>query len=141
MDVVIIYESLTGNTKRAAGLIADAFFREHVGTKLFPRDAVDPEAVAAADLVIVGTWTDGFVFIGQRPGRKAKLLKTLPDLTGKRCAVFCTYAVNPGHTLTKLSKVVESHGGDVLGGMAMHRKDLDATAAEFAERILDVVAA
>lgn len=138
MKAVIIYESLTGTTRKAAGLIADALYVHRVGTRLFPATAVDPDAVAAADLVIVGTWTDGLLVVGQRPGRKGRL-KKLPDLSGKRCAVFCTYAIDSGKTVTKLTSLLEDKGAEVLGGMAIRRDRLESGAVDFVDRLTDVL--
>ena len=96
------------------------------------------EAVAAADLVIVGTWTDGALIVGQRPGRH-KRIAALPDLTGKRCLVYCTYAIAPGKTIEKLTSIIDARGGQVLGGMTLRRDHLADDAAEFAQRALDAV--
>jgi hypothetical protein len=95
MQVVIIYESLTGNTERVARLIADAFYERQVPSKIYPVGGYDPAAIAEADLVIAGSWTDGLFVVGQKPAKGKKFSK-LPDLTGKRCVVFCTYALDPG---------------------------------------------
>lgn len=138
MKAVIIYETLTGNTHKAAGYIADALYVHGIGARLYPTTAVDDDAVAAADLVIVGTWTDGLLVVGQRPGRKGRL-KKLPDLTGKRCAVFCTYAIDSGHTLDKLTALVEDKGGDVLGGLAIRRDGLQSGAVDFVDRLTDAL--
>ena len=134
MEAVIVYDSVTGNTRRAASLIADALGRAGIGATVFPVTAYNPDAIAAADLVVVGSWTDGLIVAGQRPGRK-KRFRGLPDLTGKRAAVFCTYAVNPGRTLAKLTAVVEDLGADVLGGMALHRHHLAEQSDELVERL------
>jgi len=139
MQAVIIYESLTGNTQAVARTIADAFYERQVASKIFTVDEIDPAAVAEADLVIVGTWTDGLLVIGQRPAKKKKLTKALPDLTGKACAVYCTYAITPGKTLEKLSVVVEAKGANVVGGLAIRREELAEGARDFASRLLDVV--
>jgi flavodoxin len=138
MKAVIIYESLTGNTHRAAELIADELYRHRVGARLFPVSGVTAEAIAGADLVVVGTWTDGLLVVGQRPGRKGRI-KKLPDLTGKRCAVYCTYAIDSGKTLTKLTRVLEDKGGEVLGGLAIRRDRLAVGAVEFVDRLTDAL--
>lgn len=140
MDASIIYESMTGTTKRAASLIADNLYRYGVESTVFPVTAYNPAEVARAELVIVGSWTDGFLVVGQRPGR-AKRFDALPDLTGKRAAVFCTYAINPGKTLEKLTSLVAAHGAEVIGGMALHRKRIERDAADFADRVMSVVRA
>lgn len=134
MEAVIVYDSVTGNTRRAASLIADALGRAGIDATVFPVTAYNPDAIARADLVLVGSWTDGLILAGQRPGRK-KRFTHLPDLTGKRAAVFCTYAVNPGRTLDKLTKVVEGLGADVIGGMALHRHRLVEQSDDLVERL------
>jgi flavodoxin len=140
MEASIIYESMTGTTKRAASLIADNLHRHGVEATVFPVTAYNPAEVARAELVIVGSWTDGFLVVGQRPGR-GKRFEALPDLTGKRAAVFCTYAINPGKTLEKLTSLVAAHGAEVIGGMALHRKRVAEGAADFADRVMSVVRA
>jgi len=140
MKAVVIYESLTGNTRKAAGFIAAALERGGVATTVSPITAIDYQALADADLVVVGTWTDGLVLFGQRPGRAGRL-KKLPYISGKRCAVFVTYAIDAGNVLDKLVGLMEDRGAEVLGGMTIRRDDLAGGARDFAERVLDVVAA
>ena len=139
MQVVIIYESLTGNTERVARLIGDAFYDRQVASKIYPVGGFDPVAVAEADLVVAGSWTDGFFVIAQKPAKRKKFTK-LPDLTGKQCVVFCTYAVHPGKTLDKFTATLGDLGAEVLGGMAIRRNDLADGATEFVSRIMDLVA-
>ena len=130
MDAVIIYESMTGTTRRAAHLIGDGFYDHRIGAQIFPTTGVTAEAITDADLVVIGTWTDGALVIGQRPA-KAKKLRNLPNLTGKRCLVYCTYAIHPGKTIEKLTALVEDLGGEVLGGMTIRRDHLAEDVADF----------
>ena len=139
MQVVILYESLTGNTQQVARGIADALFEHQVASRIYPVDGFDPAAIAEADLVVVGSWTDGLFVVGQRPAKRKKFTK-LPDLTGKRAVVFCTYALDPGRTLDKLSSVLSELGADVLGGMAIKRNALDEGAVELVDRLVALAA-
>ena len=138
MQVVIIYESLTGNTERVARLIGDAFYDRQVASKIYPVGGFDPVAVAEADLIVAGSWTDGLFVVGQKPAKRKKFAG-FGDLSGKSCAVFCTYALDPGKTLDKFSKVLAEQGADVIGGMAIRRNDLTAGAEEFVSRVMDTV--
>jgi flavodoxin len=140
MRAVVIYESLTGNTKKAAELIGQNLVEAGVSATVCPTTAVDYQAVADADLVIVGSWTDGLFFFLQKPARAGRLAQ-LPVLTGKRCAVFCTFALDPGKTLDKLSDLMRERGADVLGGMTIKRTAIADGAREFVDRVLGVVAA
>ena len=140
MNALVIYESLTGTTRRAAGLIAAQLEAAGVSARISPIANVDMAALAEADLVIVGSWTDGIVFFGQKPGRAARL-KTLPVMYGKRAAVYVTYAVDPGKAVSKLEDIVRDRGADVIGGMAIRRNDLRTHVADFVDRLLAAVAA
>ena len=132
---VVIYESLTGNTRRAAKQIAGDLTAAGYPTIACPTTAVDYQALHEAELVIVGGWTDGMFFVGQRPGRASRLRK-LPTLKGKRALCFVTYALDPGKTLDKLVAIVEGLGASVEGGMTIRRDKLEEGAREFVDRAL-----
>ena len=138
MNAVVIYESLTGHTRRAAQLIASGLGEAGVTASVCSVTQVDYQALSVADVVIVGSWTDGVFVVGQRPGRSQRL-RALPVMDRKRCVVYCTYALNPGHTLAKLTRIMEERGAQVLGGMAIRRNDLEGGAREFVERLLAAV--
>lgn len=134
MQAVIIYNSLTGTTEKAAYRLASELRALRIDATPVAIGDVDDQAVADADLVVVGTWTDGIVILGQKPAG-ARKLKGLPRLDGKKAVVYCTYAVDPGHTLDKLVAVVADLGADVIGGFALARHDLEADVAEFVDRL------
>jgi hypothetical protein len=140
MRAIVIYESLTGNTRKAAGLIAAGLVAQGVSAVACPITRIDYQALSRADLVIVGSWTDGVFVIGQRPGRAGRL-RALPVVDGKRALVFCTYALNPGHVLDKMTDILTDRGAEVIGGMAIRRDKLGAGAKEFVARLLDAVEA
>lgn len=140
MNVAIVYESLTGNTRKAAELIGRDLGRAGVAVTVFPATRPNYQALSAADLVVVGTWTDGIFVVGQRPGR-AQHLRRLPVLNGKQSLVFCTFALDPGKTLQKLSKIVQDRGANVIGGMALRRNDLEGGARDFVHRLLEAIPA
>ncbi|MFA5565332.1 MAG: flavodoxin family protein [Acidimicrobiia bacterium] len=132
---VLIYESLTGTTKQAAELIAEELRTSGAEATVCSVDEVDLAAVAQADLVVIGSWVDGLLIVGQRPGKAAKL-RQLPVIDGKQAAVFCTYAINPGKTLHKLTEIVSDLGANVIGGVAIHRGAIGSASAEFAAQLL-----
>ncbi len=135
MKAVVVYESLTGNTETAGHHIARDLSAAGIETVACPITAIDLQALSEADVVIVGSWTDGLFFFGQRPGRSGRLTK-MPVIDGKKAAVYCTFAVNSGKTLEKLSRIVRMRGGDVIGGFAIRRDDLQGGAEEFVDRLL-----
>jgi sulfite reductase alpha subunit-like flavoprotein len=138
MNAVIIYESLTGNTRKAAQLIARQLGKAGAAVVVCPITQLDFQALEVADLVIVGTWTDGMIFAGQRPGRAGRI-RHLPVLDRKKCLVYCTYAIDQGKTLQKLTAIMAERGANVLGGMAIRRNDLEGGAKEFVARLLEAI--
>jgi hypothetical protein len=135
VNVVVVYESLTGNTRRAAELMGRELDRRGVTVTVCNVTAIDYQALARADLVIMGSWVDGIFVIGQRPGRATRL-ESFPPIDGKRCFVFCTFALNPGKTLQKMTAIMEGRGAEVLGGMAIKRNRIDDGARDFVDRVL-----
>jgi hypothetical protein len=136
-NAIVIYESLTGNTRKAGERIARELEGAGISAAACPITHIDYPALAAADMVIVGTWTDGMVLFGQRPGRGGRIWMKLPAIDRKRTALYCTYAVAPGKTLEKLGVLVSGRGGDVIGGLAIKRTRLAEGAATFVERLVD----
>jgi flavodoxin len=136
MKAVILVESLTGNTWKAAEQIAALLQHEHWSiTGLVPVREPDHAAIQAADFVLVGTWTHGLFVVGQAPWGLGAIGK-LPMMRGKKSAVFCTFALNPGKTLDKLTSAVMGRGADVLGGIALNRSKLAEHSEVFVERLL-----
>jgi hypothetical protein len=140
VNAVVIYESLTGNTRTAAHLIGEHLEVAGMPTTVCPITDIDYQALHEAELVVVGSWTDGLFIIGQRPGRASRLRK-MPVITGKRAVVYCTYALDPGKTLDKLSAIVADRGGDMLGGLAIRRDNLVDGSHEFVDRLLGALEA
>lgn len=137
-SAIVIYESLTGNTAEAARRIASELSRFGVEAVASPITAVDLPALSEADLVVVGSWVDGLFFFGQKPGREGRL-KKMPVIDGKLAAVFCTYAIDKGKTLAKLDRIVRMRGGEVIGGYAIKRNDIEGGVEEFVGRLLSAL--
>jgi hypothetical protein len=140
MRAVVIYESLTGNTRKAGVMIARELTAKGVEAVACPITDINFQALSEADLVVIGSWTDGVFVVGQRPGR-AHRLRAMPALGAKRAVVYCTYALDPGRTLDKMMAIVRERGAEVIGGMAIRRNNLEGGAAEFADRLVAAVSA
>ncbi|MGE0880041.1 MAG: flavodoxin family protein [Acidimicrobiia bacterium] len=138
MRAVVIYESLTGNTKKVAETIGDELRAAGAEVSVCPITAIDYQALSKAELVAVGSWTDGIFVFGQRPGRAGRMQSLLPAMNGKKAVVFATFALNPGKVLDKLTTLVSNRGAEVLGGMAIRRDDLQEGARDLAGRLLGV---
>ncbi|HEX9683604.1 MAG TPA: flavodoxin domain-containing protein [Acidimicrobiales bacterium] len=140
MRAVVLYESMTGNTREAARLIAAAARNRGHEASVYDIARPNLEELAKADVVFVGTWVDGLILVGHRPGRAGKI-KKMPVLTGKSTACFMTYAINPGDAIRKLERMVSERGGNVVARHAFHRHKLLPAVEAFTEQVLDRVGA
>jgi hypothetical protein len=140
MRAVVIYESLTGNTARAAQLIGAAAEQAGAEVAVFPIDAIGLKELAEADIVFVGTWVDGLILVGHRPGRKGKLQR-LPVIDGKRAATFMTYAIHAGKALDRFAAVIEERGAVVVARQLFRRDKLEVGVDDFVHNALAAVPA
>jgi hypothetical protein len=139
MKAAILVESLTGNTWSAGEMVATGLASEGwTITGVDPVRQPNHLAIQDADLVLVGTWVHGLFVVGQSPWGLGGI-RHLPSMRGKQAAVFCTYALNPGKTLDRLTGAVGSLGADVIGGVALHRGKLEQHCEEFAGRLIENV--
>ena len=136
MKAAILFESLTGNTRKAGELIAANLQQEGWGvTGVCSVRRPEMAAIQDADMVIVGTWVHGLFVVGQSPWGVGAI-NGLPFLRGKKAATFCTYALNPGKSLDRLDSAVSRLGAEVLGGCALHRAKLHEHTEEFVARLV-----
>jgi flavodoxin len=140
MEIAVVYASKTGNTRRAAELIAvDIEERGHVVSTMSV-DNLDFAKLAAAELIIIGTWVAGHFVIGQKPGDAGRLAQ-IPVMTGKDVALFMTYAINPGPALRRMERIFTGQGANVVAGFAWKRNKLPAGVNSYAEAVLKAVKA
>ena len=125
---------MTGNTRRVAELIGGALAAEGDEVTVRPVTDIDYHELAVADVAFIGTWVDGLVLFGQRPGRAARLRK-LPVLDRKPVAVFCTYAINAGHALDKTAALLETKGAMIVGRHQFRRDRLEQGVAAFVDDV------
>ncbi|HJP17000.1 MAG TPA: flavodoxin family protein, partial [Acidimicrobiales bacterium] len=102
MKIVVLHQSRTGNTKRAAELIGGAVQSSGASVAVRPVSNIDYKELADADLIFVGTWVDGLILLGHRPGDSGKI-KKVPKLWNKKVVAFMTHAINPGNAAEKMS--------------------------------------
>jgi Flavodoxin domain len=129
MKAIVIYESLTGTTRKVANLMAEELEARNVSTTVCNITSVDLQALSDADIVFVGTWTDGIIVTAQKPGRAGRI-KTMPALAGKRVVGFVTYALHPGKVAQKMADLLAWRGGDVIGVLEVRRDNTTVGAAE-----------
>ena len=83
MNYAIVYSSQTGNTRRLAEHAREVIGEKGCGFVGAPSDEGCLEALRAADMVLLGSWTD-------KGSISAELAPALPALVGKRVFLFGT---------------------------------------------------
>lgn len=138
--VLVGYESRGGRTARAAGLIADRLRETGAVVRAVPLAQVGVDELLDTDLLVLGTWVEGFVVAGVGPARAARdWLASLPRLAGLRTATFCTYSISPGRTLPAIRTALEHRGMIIVAEDAFgpRTSDITSAAAQFSAQLLD----
>ena len=137
MKVVVLHQSRTGNTKKAAELIGGAVQSSGASVSVRSVSNIDYKELADADLIFVGTWVDGLIMFGHRPGDSGKI-KKVPKLWDKKVVAFMTHALNPGNAAEKMASLLEGHGANVLASRSLSRHHLELEAPAFANETLSL---
>ena len=138
MKIVVLHQSRTGNTKKAAELIGGAVQSSGAEVTVRPISNIDYKELADADLIFVGTWVDGLILLGHRPGDSGKI-KKVPKLWNKKVVAFMTHALNPGNAAEKMTSLLEEHGATVIAARSLNRHKLELEAPAFAGEVLSLV--
>ncbi len=138
--MVVIHQSRTGNTRRAAELIGGAVAATGATVAVRPVGNLDYGELALADLVFVGTWVDGLVLFGHRPGDAGKISQ-IPPLWDKKVVAFMTHALNPGNAADKLAALLSGNGAEVVAARSLNRRRLEVEAPAFVAEVLAAVGA
>lgn len=116
MKIAIVHDSRTGTTAAAAKVMAGIFERKGHECTVGPLSEADPSKVSEADLVCVGSWTQGLFIILQHPTRATmEFISRLGDLHGKKAVVFCTYKLATGPLLPRMASAMAARGATVVG--------------------------
>jgi flavodoxin len=128
MKACVLYISRTGNTKRLAEAIS-----ELLKAPVFDiATAREPSVVQDFDLLVIGTPVTG---LQPAPGVHY-FVKRLPECTGKKVILFCTYAIKQGGTLKVLEKELTQKGYTTI--LSVSKRGLKPSKADFAD-VLDAI--
>jgi flavodoxin len=129
MKACVLYISLTGNTKRLAEAIS-----ELLKAPVFDiAHAPEPSVVNDFDLLVIGT-----PVMGLRPTPEVQsFVKRLPECTGKKTILFCTYALKKGGTLNVLEKELNAKGYSTI--LSVSKRGFKPSKADFSD-VLDEIA-
>ena len=102
MNICILYYSQTGNTKKFAEKISDALN----DSKTYDITTNEPDVVKQHDMIILGTPVHGF-----NPSKESvEFVKQLPEGSGKKTILFCTYRLWKGRVFSKLKGELKKRG-------------------------------
>ena len=134
---LVCYASEGGNTAAAARTVGEELTDKGLSVRVLPIERVGPAELAAADLLVVGTWVKGLVVakVGPAPAMRA-WLDGLPRLGGVPVGLFCTYAVDPRSTLAEMAGALEGRGAQVVATSALRQGGTAVAAIAFARRAL-----
>ncbi|HJM29042.1 MAG: flavodoxin family protein [Acidimicrobiales bacterium] len=113
MKTAILYQSLRGGTKKLAHSIAEGFVDKGSAVGVFPITNINAQYVLNADLLVIGTWTDGLFGLGARPAQLGKL-NLLPDISHRNVALFVTYEISPEKSLKGLCEWTQDRGASIV---------------------------
>ena len=114
MNASIVFDSRAGTTRAAASAMARVLEHEGHRCRLWSVADADPARVAAADLICVGSGTQGLFPVHATPA-SMRFIDRLGDLRGKKAVVFCTYKIATGSLLPRMAAALESRGAEVVG--------------------------
>ena len=93
----IVYRSHTGNTRRFAEEIGAHLASRGVECRVESVGDADPDAVAAADYVLLGCWTSGLFVVLQHPDQPwVDFARAMPPIPATPVALFTTYTFATG---------------------------------------------
>ncbi len=134
---LVCYASEGGNTAQVARAVGEELAGKGLSVRVLPVERVGPAELAAADLLVIGTWVKGYVVAKVGPAPEMQTwLGRLPRLGGVPVALFCTYGVHPRSTLGTMAAAVERQGARVVTTSALRHGGTKAAAIALARRAI-----
>lgn len=112
MNMLLVYFTQSGNTKRVAEAMAEEFIARGDTVRHVPMQEALPADMAACDVLGFGTPC----FESQAPAPVKDFLRRLPHLNGKPAFVFATCGGSPGRVLFDLTRIMRERGASVMAG-------------------------
>lgn len=139
MKVLILFNSQKGHTRAAAEAMAQAARNLGHDTAIEAVSQTRASDVEQADVLLIGTWVEGFILFGTKPAKATLWVPSLPALQGKPVAVFCTYLFHPRSSLKTLGAMLEARGAAIVGEQALRRNRAVQGAEPFVRQVLQAV--
>lgn len=133
MKIAIVYDSSTGTTAAAARAMGELFEQHGHDCQVQSVAVAKAADVAAADLICLGSWVQGWFIIKQHPtSGTMEFVERLGDLSGKYAVVFCTYKLAIGSTLKRMARALEGKGATIIGDFSFRGPEPDGNFTAFA---------
>ena len=138
MQILILYQSRKGYTRQTAQIIAE--ITRKLGHSVIIKSVIEAHKgdIEQADLLFIGTWIQGFILFGVKPAGADLWVPSLPPLTNKPVAIFCTYAFNPRRSLEKLGNLLRARGATIVSQQAFHNGHLGEGVEAFVTHTLSL---
>ena len=111
MKSIVIYYSLTGNTKQIAEAIHTGISKTDEKCEIARLEEVDFQKLQNYHLIGIGSFVSGF----QEPAEVTDFLNAMPDLKGKYGFSFCTHGTCAGSYINRTVKALRRKGLTVTG--------------------------
>jgi len=105
MKAFVTYLSKTGITRKYASEIDAVLRNNQVESIMQNIHDANPSDAGEADLVLLGAWCHGLFILLQHPDKPwVEFARKIPDLSGKKVALFTTYKLATGSMFKKMQK-------------------------------------
>jgi menaquinone-dependent protoporphyrinogen IX oxidase len=136
MNIVIVYDSNTGTTAKAAQVMGQIMEQAGHQCQIHSLSAADPAQILQTDMLCVGSWVKGLFIIRQHPTEGVmRFINRLENLEGKPTVVFCTYKVAAGSTLRQMAQALEGKGAKITGQFKYRGSEPDGRFVSFASSL------
>lgn len=133
MNSLIIYDSMTGTTAKAAQAMGTILQQQGHTCQVESLSQVNPAQLSEADLICIGSWVKGLFIIRQHPTEGImRFIEQSENLAGKDVLLFCTYKLAVGSTLEQMARALESKGANVVGKFKYRGPEPDSKFTSFA---------
>jgi flavodoxin len=105
MKAFVTHLSKTGITRKYASEIDAVLRNNQIESIMQNIHDANPSDAGEADLVLLGAWCHGLFILLQHPDKPwVEFARKLPDLSGKKVALFTTYKLATGSMFKKMQK-------------------------------------
>jgi flavodoxin len=110
----IVYRSRTGTTRRFAEEIGAHLRTRGIQVVVASVGDADPRALADADIVLLGCWTNGLMVLLQHPDQPwISFAREIPELAGPKVGLFATYKLLTGSMFARMRAELAGRVGSI----------------------------